>query len=92
MNLATHNTFFTFIAELSDPSDFPKSLALLQIIDISIYVIAAVVIYRFAGPGVASPALGSAGVLISKIAYGIALPTVLSIISSTYDPGLTGEL
>ncbi|KAJ5156135.1 hypothetical protein N7492_008938 [Penicillium capsulatum] len=75
-SFSTHNTFFTFIAELSDPSDFPKSLALLQIIDISIYVIAAVVIYRFAGPGVASPALGSAGTLISKIAYGVALPTI----------------
>jgi hypothetical protein len=42
----------------------------------SLYIVAAVVIYRYTGADVASPALGSAGPLISKIAYGLALPTV----------------
>lgn len=64
------------MAELKDPKDFPKALATLQTIDISLYVIAATVIYRYAGADVTSPALGSAGPLISRIAYGIALPTV----------------
>lgn len=64
------------MAELSDPKDFPKALALLQGIDISLYIVVAVVIYFYAGSGVASPALGSAGSTISKVAYGIALPTV----------------
>ncbi|KAJ5747663.1 uncharacterized protein N7511_009359 [Penicillium nucicola] len=73
----SHNTFFTFMAELKDPKDFPKALALLQTIDMSLYLVAAVVIYRFTGADVASPALGSAGPLISKIAYGLALPTIL---------------
>ncbi|KAH2633794.1 hypothetical protein KXW54_003672 [Aspergillus fumigatus] len=76
---ASHNSFFTFIAELRDPREFPKALALLQSIDISLYVVAAVVIYYFAGDGVTSPALGSAGPLISKAAYGIALPTKIVI-------------
>ncbi|KAJ5673776.1 hypothetical protein N7462_009215 [Penicillium macrosclerotiorum] len=75
----SHNTFFTFMAELQDARDFPKALALLQTIDMTLYIVAAVVIYRFAGPDVASPALGSAGPLISKIAYGVALPTVRNI-------------
>ncbi|GFF79609.1 hypothetical protein IFM60648_05515 [Aspergillus lentulus] len=74
---ASHNSFFTFIAELSDPREFPKALALLQSIDISLYIVAAVVIYYFAGEDVTSPALGSTGPLIAKIAYGIALPTIV---------------
>ncbi|KAJ5149890.1 Amino acid transporter transmembrane [Penicillium atrosanguineum] len=74
---ASHNTFFTFIAELKDPKDFPKALALLQTVDMTLYIVASVVIYRFTGADVASPALGSADSLISKIAYGIALPTIV---------------
>ncbi|KAF7170209.1 hypothetical protein CNMCM5623_002706 [Aspergillus felis] len=74
---ASHNSFFTFIAELSDPREFPKALALLQSIDISLYIVAAVVIYYFAGEQVTSPALGSVSPLISKVAYGIALPTIV---------------
>ena len=66
------------MAELKDPRDFTKALILLQSIDISLYIVSAVVIYRYAGPDVASPALGSSGPLLSKIAYGIALPTVSS--------------
>ncbi|XHG03094.1 hypothetical protein AWENTII_006416 [Aspergillus wentii] len=73
----THNTFFSFIAEFEDPRDFPKALALLQTVDISLYIVTAVVIYYFTGNNVTSPALGSAGPLIAKIAYGIALPTII---------------
>lgn len=72
------------MAELKDPKDFPKALATLQIIDISLYVIAATVIYRYAGADVTSPALGSAGPLISRIAYGIALPTVSPRLNPTH--------
>lgn len=49
---------------------------MLQITDIILYIVAAVVIYCFAGVKVESPALGSAGPLISKVAYGLAIPTV----------------
>ncbi|KAI9044788.1 neutral amino acid permease [Aspergillus affinis] len=72
-----HAAFFGFAAELQDPRDFPKALCLLQGVDISLYIIAAVVIYRFGGADVASPALGSASPVVSKIAYGIALPTII---------------
>ncbi|KAL3479013.1 transmembrane amino acid transporter protein-domain-containing protein [Aspergillus californicus] len=72
-----HAAFFGLAAELKDPRDFPKGLCLLQGIDISLYLIAAVVIYRFAGADVSSPALGSAGPIVGKVAYGIALPTIL---------------
>lgn len=71
-----HAAFFGLMAELKNPRDFTKSLCLLQGVDISLYLIAAVVIYRYAGDGVTSPALGSASPVVAKVAYGIALPTV----------------
>lgn len=61
---------------MKDPKDFPKALALLQTVDMTLYIVAAVVIYRYAGADVTSPALGSAGPLVARIAYGVALPTV----------------
>jgi hypothetical protein len=61
---------------MENPRDFPKSLALLQISDISMYCVVAIVVYRYAGTDVTSPAFGSAGPTIEKVAYGIAIPTV----------------
>ncbi|PQE21141.1 amino acid transporter protein [Rutstroemia sp. NJR-2017a BVV2] len=72
-----HVAFFGFMAELRDPRDFPKSLALLQTCDITMYIIVAIVIYIYTGATVKSPALSSAGVLVSKIAFGIAIPTII---------------
>ncbi len=37
------------------------------------YIIVAIVTYRYTGQSVASPALGSTSPLLRKIAYGIAL-------------------
>jgi hypothetical protein len=64
------------MAELKDPRDYPKALMLLQSVDICLYILAAIVIYVYGGAGVSSPALGSSSPLVSKIAYGVALPTV----------------
>ncbi|OJJ79968.1 uncharacterized protein ASPGLDRAFT_77366 [Aspergillus glaucus CBS 516.65] len=74
---ASHNTFFNMMAELEDYRDYPKALALLQSIDICLYLVTAIVIYLYAGDGVESPALSSAGPLIAKVAYGVALPTIV---------------
>jgi len=68
--------FFSFISELKDPKEFPKALALLQVCDITMYIVVAVVVYRYGGVGVASPALGAAGPLVKKITFGLAIPTV----------------
>lgn len=72
-----HVAFFSFISELKDPREFPKALYTLQLVNTSLYIISAVVIYRFAGPSVASPALGSASHVVRKITYGISLPTIV---------------
>ncbi|KAL4802440.1 transmembrane amino acid transporter protein-domain-containing protein [Aspergillus unguis] len=77
LSYASHNAFFNVIAELKEPRDFPKALALLQSLDISLYLVAGVVIYYFAGADVQSPALGSISPLVSKVAYGVALPTIV---------------
>jgi hypothetical protein len=74
--IAGHVAFFGFISEMKVPTDYPKTLYMLQFTDTVMYLVAAVVIYRYGGTGVASPALGSTGPLMSKIAYGIAIPTV----------------
>lgn len=73
----THVAFFGLISEMRDPREFPKSLTMLQIVDTSMYVVTAIVAYRYAGPDVASPALSSAGPVMKKVAYGIAIPTVI---------------
>lgn len=72
-----HVAYFGIMAELKDPRDFPKALCLLQSLDIVIYIVTAVVIYRYAGDGVGSPALGSTNPVLQKVAYGIALPTIV---------------
>lgn len=58
------------------PTDYPKTLYLLQITDTSMYVVAAVVIYIYGGKDVKSPALSSTHPITAKVAYGIAIPTV----------------
>ncbi|PLB33737.1 amino acid transporter [Aspergillus candidus] len=72
-----HVAFFGFMSELKDPRDYPKALFLLQGTDICLYIVTAVVIYCYAGDDVASPALGSATPIVRKVAYGIALPTII---------------
>ncbi|KAL2808201.1 transmembrane amino acid transporter protein-domain-containing protein [Aspergillus granulosus] len=72
-----HAAFFGWISEMENPREFPKSLALLQVVDTSMYMVTAIVIYIYAGRDVASPALSSAGPLMKKVAYGLAIPTVL---------------
>ena len=73
---AGHAAFFTLFSELRNIEEYPKALAMLQINDTILYTVAAIVIYRFAGSDVASPAINSTRPLIRKISYGIALPTV----------------
>lgn len=72
-----HVAYFGIMAELQNPRDFPKALCLLQVLDICIYIVVAIVVYYYAGDSVASPALGSTNPILQKVAYGIALPTIV---------------
>ncbi|KAJ5699042.1 hypothetical protein N7462_001047 [Penicillium macrosclerotiorum] len=72
-----HVSFFGIMSEMEDSRQFHKSLAMLQVVDTSMYIVTAMVIYCYAGPDVASPALSSAGPVMKKVAYGLAIPTVI---------------
>jgi hypothetical protein len=62
---------------METPQDFKKSLFMLQGFEISLYLTAGVVIYYYVGTEVPSPALSAAGPLMKKVAYGIAIPTIV---------------
>lgn len=49
---------------------------MLQIVDTAMYLITGLIIYRYAGRDVKSPALSSAGLVMRKVAYGLVIPTV----------------
>lgn len=76
MIAAAHVAFFGFMSEMEDAREFPKSLAMMQISQTCLYVITSMVIYCYAGPDVGSPALSSAGPVMKKVGYGLAIPTV----------------
>ncbi|KAJ5954312.1 hypothetical protein N7501_008591 [Penicillium viridicatum] len=74
---AGHVAFFGFISEMQVPTDYPKTLYMLQATDTIMYVVAAVVIYYYGGKDVKSPALSSTSPITAKVAYGIAIPTIV---------------
>lgn len=69
--------FFSIVSEMRDPRHYTRSLIICQSGVTIVYVTIGVVVYYYCGSYVASPALGSAGVLIKKICYGFALPGLI---------------
>jgi len=87
--------FFPIAAEMKDPRLYTRALIICQSIVTSIYIAIGVVVYFFAGSYVASPALGSAGPLLKRVCYGLALPglcvstILLSHVSRKHPPQLS---
>lgn len=82
--------FFTVVSEMRDPQFYNRSLYICQGAVTATYSTIGIVVYIFCGSFVASPALGSAGVLMKKICYGLALPglfvtTILFIHVRTFE-------
>ncbi|RJE21007.1 hypothetical protein PHISCL_06653 [Aspergillus sclerotialis] len=69
--------FFPIVAEMRDPSLYTRSLLMCQGFLTAVYITVGTVMYYYCGSFVASPALGSAGTLIKRIAYGISLPGLI---------------
>ncbi|KAF3351032.1 Putative importin [Verticillium dahliae VDG2] len=67
-------TFMPVIAEMKAPRAFKNSLFSSQIVLFICHVTMSLVVYLYCGKYVASPALGSAGGLLVKIAHGISIP------------------
>jgi amino acid permease len=70
-------SFFSIVSEMRDPRYYTRSLLICQSGVTAIYITIGTVVYYFCGSYVASPALGSAGVIMKKVAYGFALPGLI---------------
>lgn len=73
--------FFNIVSEMREPRHYTRSLIVCQSVMTAVYLAIGIVVYYFCGSYVASPALGSAGVTMKKVCYGIALPGL--IVSTT---------
>ncbi|KAL0941384.1 amino acid transporter [Colletotrichum truncatum] len=69
--------FFSIVSEMREPRHYPRALFICQGVVTGTYICIGVVVYYFCGSYVASPALGSAGVLMKKVCYGLALPGLI---------------
>ncbi|KAJ5433661.1 uncharacterized protein N7458_012817 [Penicillium daleae] len=66
--------FFPIVSEMRDPRQYTKALVACQTLVTVTYITIGLIVYYYCGTYVASPALGSAGAIIKKVAYGVALP------------------
>ncbi|KGB76014.3 neutral amino acid transporter [Cryptococcus deuterogattii R265] len=66
--------YFNVIGEMREPKRFNQALYCAQSVNTAVYLTIGIVVYYYCGQYLSNPALGSAGVLIKKISYGIALP------------------
>ncbi|KAM0548831.1 hypothetical protein ACHAPJ_009687 [Fusarium lateritium] len=66
--------FFNIVSEMRDPRMYTRAVLICQSFMGALYITIGVVVYYFCGSYVSSPALGSAGPLMKKICYGVALP------------------
>lgn len=69
--------YLPILAEMKKPQEFKKATIVAGIIVGIIYFVFSIVIYRYCGVWLASPAFGSAGTLWKKVSYGIALPGLI---------------
>lgn len=69
--------YFSIASEMKDPRFYTRSVLICQGVATVVYIIIGVIVYYYCGSYVASPALGSAGVLMKKICYGLVLPGLL---------------
>ncbi|GAA5854743.1 hypothetical protein JCM8547_004054 [Rhodosporidiobolus lusitaniae] len=68
--------FLQYASEMKAPRLFRRAVLVAQPVVLCVFMVIGLVVYCKAGQYVASPALGTAGVLIKRICYGLALPGV----------------
>lgn len=69
--------FFSIVAEMREPKHYTRALILCQSVVTLVYVAVGAVVYYYCGSYVSSPALGSAGPSVKKVAYGLGLPGLI---------------
>ncbi|KAL1405138.1 hypothetical protein Q8F55_008761 [Vanrija albida] len=70
--------FFGIASEMREPRKFTRAMVASIGFLTTVYLVVGVVVYEYCGQYVASPSLGSAGPLLKKICYGIAIPGLLA--------------
>lgn len=76
LSLCGTASFFTIHVEMRDQTQYVKSLFMGQGFVVFNYIVISCIVYGKVGQYVASPSLGSAGMLIQKVAYGISFPAL----------------
>ncbi|PKY06335.1 hypothetical protein P168DRAFT_264929 [Aspergillus campestris IBT 28561] len=71
------SAFIPVISEMRKPKDYPKAVYASMGFVAASYLAFSLVIYRWCGKWIASPALGSAGDTLKRVSYGIALPGLI---------------
>ncbi|OAG02748.1 uncharacterized protein CC84DRAFT_1261448 [Paraphaeosphaeria sporulosa] len=66
--------YMPVVSEMKKPTDYRKACLVAGFFVGVLYLTFSLVIYRWCGVWIATPAFGSAGTLFKKISYGIALP------------------
>jgi hypothetical protein len=69
--------FFAVASEMQDFRLYSRSVITCQSVATITYTVVGIVVYYYCGSYVASPALGSAGVLMKKVCYGLILPGLI---------------
>ncbi|KAH7035990.1 transmembrane amino acid transporter protein-domain-containing protein [Microdochium trichocladiopsis] len=66
--------YLPVISEMRRPADYRKAVLVTGVLVVAMYLSFSLVVYRYCGQWLATPAFGSAGPLFKKISYGVALP------------------
>lgn len=66
--------YLPIIAEMRRPQDYRKAVYVNGLLVGACYLTFSLLIYRYCGQWITTPAFGSAGTLFKKISYGVALP------------------
>ena len=66
--------YLPVIAEMKRPQDYRKAALVTGVVNGAMYLSFSLVVYRWCGVWISTPAFGSAGTLFKKISYGVALP------------------
>ncbi|TXT08883.1 hypothetical protein VHUM_03011 [Vanrija humicola] len=70
--------YFNIVSEMADPTQYEKYLYLSTTLLTLLYLVIGILVYVFCGQYVATPALASAGPLMSKVCFGIAIPALVA--------------
>jgi Na+/proline symporter len=70
-------SYLPVVSEMRRPHDYKKAAVVVGFLVGAIYLSFSMVLYAYCGSWVATPSLGSAGPLLKKVAYGVALPGLI---------------